>query len=167
MRGNRFRRVDRRRLQQALRQVNDARVYRRVLAVLLVARGFQLQVVADLIDHHWRSVARWVHRYRTRPPIDSLEDAPRSGRPRRAQALNLACLWRELQRSPLRAGYPRTVWTVDLLAWYLKRRYRQTLTPRTLRRRLKQWGLRWKRARYTYAQREPHVSQKKGLSFAG
>jgi transposase len=167
MREYRFRSADRRKLEAALRQATDARVYRRVLAVLLVARGFPLYVVAGLLGQHWRTVSRWVHRYLARPQITSLEDAPRSGRPAQTHALTMARLWKELLRSPLRAGYPRTVWTVDLLTWYLNRQCRLSLTPRTLRRRLKKLGLRWKRPRYVYAQREPNVAQKKGLLSAG
>ncbi len=162
-----FRSVDRRRLQRALHQAGSARVCRRVLAVLLVAQGLPLQTVADLLDYHWRSVWRWVHRYLSCPGLEALEDAPRSGRPARAHWLNLGRVWQELQRSPLHAGYPRTVWTVDLMAWDLKCRYGRSLTPRTLRRRLKELGLRWKRLRHAYAHREAHVAQKKGPSSAG
>lgn len=164
MRRYRFCSADRRRLQRALHQAGSARVCRRVLAVLLVAQGLPLQGVADLLDYHWRSVARWVHRYLSRPGIEALEDAPRSGRPAQAHWLSLSRIWQELQHSPLRAGYPRTVWTVDLMAWDLKRRYGHSLTPRTLRRRLKELGLRWKRLRHAYTHREPHVAQKKGPS---
>src|SRR5690242_10372593 len=122
MRRYQFGSVDRRRLEAALGQARDARIYRRLLAVLLVARGMPPPLVAGLINHHPRSVARWVERYLSRPRGTSLKDAPRSGRPRRARWLKPVNLGRELQRSPLRVGYPRTVWTVDLLGWELRRR---------------------------------------------
>ena len=35
-------------------------------------------------------------------------------------------------------------------------------SPRTLRRRMRQGGLVWKRARPVFANREPHLAQKKG-----
>lgn len=158
--------VDRRRLEKALGEARDARFYRRLLAALLVARGMAPPLVARLINHHARSVARWVQRYLSRPRVTSLKDAPRSGRPRQAKWLKPGNLWRELQHNPLRAGYPRTVWTVDLLGWELRRRSGQPLSARTLRRRLKERGLRWKRLRHVYGHREPHPAQKKGLSFA-
>jgi transposase len=38
------------------------------------------------------------------------------------------------------------------------------VSPRTLRRRLHEAGYRWKRPRYVYVARAPHLAQKKGAS---
>ncbi|WP_237050022.1 winged helix-turn-helix domain-containing protein [Microvirga ossetica] len=38
------------------------------------------------------------------------------------------------------------------------------VSPRTLRRRLHEAGYRWKRPRYVYVERAPHLAQKKGAS---
>src|SRR5918996_1196676 len=51
-------------------------------------------------------------------------------------------------RDPLKLGYNTTIWTVPLLASHLSRRYDAQITPRTLRRRMKEVGLRWERPRY-------------------
>ena len=68
----------------------------------------------------------------------------------------------ELARSPLELGYRTNVWTVELLAGHLGRRYECSISPRTLRRRMRQVGLRCKRPRYVYSEKEPHLAQKKG-----
>ena len=53
-----------------------------------------------------------------------------------------------------------------LLAKHLGRTYGCPISPRTLRRRMRALGLRWKRPRYVYADKDPHRAQKKGGSSA-
>jgi transposase len=69
-----------------------------------------------------------------------------------------------LRRDPRTLGYRATTWTVALLARYCSEHFDCALTPRTLRRRLREHGFRWKRPRYRYSQRAEHLAQKKGLS---
>jgi len=77
--------------------------------------------------------------------------------------------WPELPAcgDPLPLGYNSTGWTVALLADQLRQKYGSPIKVRTLRRRMYELGLRWKRPRYTYATKDPHRAQKKGGSFAG
>jgi len=63
-------------------------------------------------------------------------------------------------------GYNTTGWTVALLAQHLSQKYRCAISERTLRRRLRCLGLRWKRPRYAYATKDPHRAQKKERLFA-
>ena len=72
-----------------------------------------------------------------------------------------------LRADPREAGFNATAWTVPLLARHLSRRHRVSITPRMLRRRMHEAGLRWKRPRYVYHERDPHAAQKKGPSTAG
>jgi len=67
-----------------------------------------------------------------------------------------------LKRNPLQLGYHTTVWIVALLAQQLRLRYGFSIAPRTLRRRMKHIGLRYKRPRYVYQEKDPHRAQKKG-----
>jgi transposase len=67
----------------------------------------------------------------------------------------------------MQLGYNSTGWTVALLADHLRHKYGSAITVRTLRRRMHDLGLRWKRPRYTYAAQDPHRAQKKGGSFGG
>lgn len=159
-----FKWYDRRRLTNALKPIGDARSYRRLRAVFLVASGRVSQEVAQIIGVSFQSVYNWVNWYLQDHSVDSLFDRPRSGRPIVAQRITDARIKRELGRDPLRLGYNTTIWTVPLLAQHLSRLYDCPITARTLRRRMKQIGLRWKRPRHGYSQKEPHLPQKKGLS---
>jgi transposase len=157
---------DRQRLAGTLRRATDVRTYRRVQAVLLVARGYFVTEVAQLIGAKPAAIYDWIGRYRRSHRPDSLADAPRSGRPRVATAITDARIKAQFRRDPLRLGYSTTGWTVALLAKHLGRVYDCPIGARTLRRRMRALGLRWKRPRYVYAEKDPHRVQKKGGSFA-
>jgi len=157
---------DRQRLAGALRRATEVRTYRRVQAVLLVARGRTVPEVAQLTGAKAAAVYDWVGRYLQTHQPDRLADAPRSGRPHVATAITDARIQRQFRRDPLRLGYSTTGWTVALLAKHLGRMYDCPITARTLRRRMRALGLRWKRPRYVYAERDPHRAQKKGGLFA-
>lgn len=157
-----FTKADRRRLARALRRTREARVYRRLQALRLVAEGRPVSAVAQVLGISRQAVSHWRAQYGVARRPEALQDAPRSGRPRGARRLTPARILRALRRDPLRLGYTTTVWTVALLAHELNRRYGCAITPRTLRRRMKELGLRWKRPRYVYRVPEPHLAQKKG-----
>lgn len=161
---NAFTWADRRRLARALAAAVLAREYRRVEAVLLVAEGVSLSETARRVHGARTSVHRWVGRYlATRDPA-TLRDHQRAGRPRVAAHLTDRRLAAALRRDPRALGYRATTWTVALLARYCGERLACPISPRTLRRRLREGGYRWKRPRYVYSQRAPHLAQKKGLS---
>jgi transposase len=155
-------RYDRQRLARALTRATDLRFFRRVQAVLLLAGGFATPEAAQITGAKPNAVYHWLRLYlRTHWP-DSLRDAPRSGRPRVAGRITDARIVREFRRDLLRLGYNTTGWTVALLAQQLGRKYGCPISPRTLRRRMRDLGLRWKRPRYVYADKDPHRAQKKG-----
>ena len=157
--------ADKRLLTQALQRASDVRVYRRLQAVLLVARGASAPEAARSTATRRWAVYNWVRRYlRTHQP-DALRDAARSGRPHVAPQITDARIVTELQRDPLGLGYSTTGWTVPLLAQHLGRKYRCPISVPTLRRRMRRLGLRWKRPRYVYATKDPHRTQKKGRLF--
>jgi transposase len=158
---------DRRRLARALERTSEARVYRRVQAVLLVALGWAVAEAARITAARTWAVYDWVRRYLRGHQVASLEDAPRTGRPRAATRITDARVVREFRRDPLRLGYNTTGWTVPLLATHLSQKYGCPISPATLRRRMRHLRLRWKRPRYVYAEKDPHRAQKKGGSFAG
>jgi len=164
--GNRWHQHEQQRLEKFLKQVKDARSYRRIQAVFLVATGELVSKVAQVLGVSRQSVHGWLRRYSQRRVPEDLQEGPRAGRPLTARAITHARIAREFRRDPLRLGYNTTGWTVTLLATHLKNRYGGALTARTLRRRMKQMGLRWKRPRYVYAQKAPHIAQKKGLLFS-
>jgi transposase len=154
--------TDRRRLERALSTVREARLYRRIEAVLLVAEGQPISDAAQRVRATRLSVRRWVERYLAAHDAAALADRPRHGRPHSAPRLTPCRLAAALAHDPRGYGYQATSWTVPLLRQYLQRRHGIAISTRTLRRRLHEADYRWKRPRYVYAGRAVHLAQKKG-----
>jgi len=134
--------------------------------VLGVARGQGVPEVATLAATTPQSVYHWVQRYLRRHRVDDLRNGPRAGRPPAAPGITTARIVREFNKDPMRLGYCSSDWTVDLLARHLSRRYGCAIGARTLRRRMRQLGLRWKRTRHVYKNPAEHLPQKKGALSA-
>jgi transposase len=160
--GTRLDDADRKRLAAALAAAREARVYRRLEALLLVAEGHSMAEAARRCRVDRSSVHRWLAQYRAEHEATALRDRPRSGRPRRHCTLTPRRLSAALARDPRRCGYQATSWTVPLLAHDLAAHKGIAVSPRTLRRRLHEAGYRWKRPRYVYVERAAHLPQKKG-----
>jgi transposase len=158
---------DQRRLAKALKEATDLHAFRRIQAVLLVAQGQPVRHVAEITGASQKVIYDWLRYYLHSHSVEDLEDVTRSGRPTVAAAITPTRIHRELQRDPLSLGYNTTVWTVPLLARHLSNIYDCQITARTLRRRMKDADLRWKRPRYIYATKDPNRAQKKGLSNGG
>ena len=156
---------DSQRLSAALAKTSEVRVFRRIQAVMLVAQGRSRNEVAQITGLSLRSVYYLLERYLQAHQVESLQEGERTGRPRTAPELTAAQILRELRRSPLKLGYRTNVWTVEILAEHLNRRYQCAITPWTLRRRMKESDLVCKRPRYFYEEKDPHRAQKKGRSF--
>lgn len=157
---------DGRRLRRVLVEVREVRTYRRVQAVLLVAQGRTVPEAAAIVGVKPWAVYAWIRTYLQTHDSDSLQDAPRCGRPRAAPAITDRRIVQEFRRDPMHLGYNSTGWTVALLADHLRQKYGSGLSVRTLRRRMHGLGLCWKRPRYTYANKDPNRAQKKGALSA-
>jgi len=157
---------DRRRLTAALRRARDARHYRRLHAVWLVAQGYSASSVATLLKASRRWITKVLACYRRRRCPADLADAKRSGRPRVVPGLSAEQLRAILRTDPRTLGYAATGWTAPLLAAHLRRSGMGPLSVWTLRRRLHAADFAWKRPRYVFGQKEAHRAQKKGLSRA-
>lgn len=153
---------DRYRLAKALRETAEARLFRRIQAVLLVAQGRKFVEVSQITGLGQRSVYRLAARYLESHRVGSLADKPHPGRPPQAPQLTGPQILQELRHSPLELGYRTNVWTVAALTHRLNERYQCAIGPWALRARMKQIGLVCKRPRYFYAEKDPHVAQKKG-----
>ena len=139
-----------------------AALYRRLEAVLLVAEGQAVSEAARRVRAARLSVQRWVARYLCARDPQVLADRVRPGRPRVAAVLTPERLAALLATDPRTLGYRATTWTAPLLAQHLRSREGVAVSDRTLRRRLREQHYRWKRPRYVYHARAPHVAQKKG-----
>jgi transposase len=153
---------DRQRLTLALKSTNEARLFRRLQAVLLVAEGRRVTEVAHITGLGQSSIYYLRDQYLHAHSAASLQESPRAGRPLVAGAITAQRILKELARSPFALGYRTQVWTVELLAKHLSTRYKCSISARTLRRRMRALGLRCKRPRYVYSEKEAHRAQKKG-----
>jgi transposase len=158
---------DRRKLAAAVRAAKDARQLRRTQAVLLFCQRRPLRLICTATGLTRQSVYNAVRRYRQRHRPGDLADRPRHGRPRVARRIGARSIRAALRVDPRSVGFNATTWTVALLARYLSARLGVPIGPRTLRRRMHETQLRWKRPRYVFHQRDPHGPQKKGASSGG
>ena len=159
-----FTRHDRPRLEKALRVATEARYFRRLQAVLLIAQGRPVAEVAQIACASQRVVYQWLRRYLSRHRVEDLAERPRSGRPMTAEVITDECIRRELAKSPMTLGSSTTTWTVPTLANHLSHTYEWPITEPTSRRRMRDMGLCWKRPRYTFSTKDPHRAQKEGRS---
>src|SRR5215207_7794404 len=142
----------RRRLQRQLKDVRDARLYRRTAAVLEVDRGTPVARVAQALGVTRQSIYNWVDCYRQAHDPADLGDAGRSGHPRSWTEKLEGRLRSLLRTSPDRLGYFAVNWTVPLLRQELEHgRGGRCLAEDTIRRELHWLGYVWKRGRYVLA----------------
>src|SRR3954466_4702545 len=157
-----FSHYDKVRLQKAMHTVRDKRTFLRLKAVWLFAGGMKIIQIARIADKSRQIIYHWINVYLTNHQPDALKDGHRAGRPASAPCITDKRILRELKRNPMKLGYASNVWTVALLAQHLSRLYHCDIHVDTLRRRMKQTGLRCKRPRYVYAEKDPNRAQKRG-----
>ena len=151
MDGIRLSKTELQRLSETLHHTHDVRVYKRTLAVLECARGKGVVEVARSLQVTRQSVRNWVSRYREHGEPTALADAPKSGRPRKANEAAETLLEALMAIPPERCGYHATHWTVPLLQDQVCRNLGTQCGQGTIRRCLHRLGYVWKRPRYVLA----------------
>lgn len=144
-------RKERRLMREKLKRVRDARECKRLLAILDYDRGVPIVDIAQRLNVSRQSVHNWIARFRTQKLAEDLCDAPRSGRPTRADDAFDVLLGTLLMLSPQRFGYHAMHWTVRLMHDQLRRNLDQDYSDDTIRRGLHRLGYVWKRPRYVLA----------------
>ncbi len=107
---------DRLRLQKALEQVTDKRIFVRLQAELLFSQGVNIHNIVQIADKAKRAIYYWIERYLTHRQSTALFDEPRSGRPLVAEQVTNEFIMEQLLHNPLDLGYHAGTWTVGLLA---------------------------------------------------
>jgi transposase len=126
--------------------------------VLLSARGYTVQQVAEIFAVGEDVVREWLHRSQREGPT-GLDDRPRPGRaPRDRLARHIVDT--QASQSPRAVGLVQSCWTVGLLAAFLAARFRLALSPSSVRRHLKAGGWRWARPRLAPATHAPAGQRK-------
>lgn len=139
---------ERRQLRKMLQEAREARLYRRVLAVLEYDRGTPISMAAQSLGVSRQSVHNWIVRLREHGDAAQLHDAPHTGRPACAGEEFDAVLRALLIESPEQLGYHAMYWTVPLLQDQLRQRLGEDYSDDTIRRGLHRLGYTWKRPRY-------------------
>src|SRR5918999_3469722 len=118
-------------LSQVLTQAVEARLFRRIQAVLLAAEGRTFVETTHITDLSRQAVYKLVHRYLQSHQVESLHDRPHPGRTPDTADLQASQILRELRCSPSKLGYRTNVWAAETLAQHLNQRYRYSISPWT------------------------------------
>jgi len=152
---------------QALEQVRRravGRVSQRAHMVLLSARGYTVEQIAEIFGVGEDVVRKWLHRYERSGPV-GLDDRPRPGRPPKDR-LARQIVDAQASNPPCNNGLVQGRWTVGLLAAFLAARFRLMLSPASVRRYLHQAGWRWARPRLAPATQAPRGQRKEDPATA-
>jgi transposase len=138
----------RRRLRRLLDHAQDARLYRRTLALLEIAGGKPVAEVARTLGVSRRVVYYWLGQYVERRDPDDLAPDSGPGRPTLWTEEARALLRELLAASPTDRGYYAANWTVPLFQEELRHGTGRRFSDDTIRRELRRLGYVWKRPRY-------------------
>ena len=134
------------------------RVSQRAHMVLLNARGYTVEQLAEIFGVGEDVVRKWLHRYEREGPL-GLDDRPRPGRPP-TERLARHIVDAQASNPPCNNGLVQGCWTVGLLAAFLATRFRLVLSPASVRRYLHRAGWRWARPRLAPATHAPRGQRK-------
>jgi transposase len=158
------------RLEALLTQARDARVFKRVQALLWLDEGDQIEEVAERLRVSRQTVYNWIARFEARAglPLEArLADADRSGRPRTALSVIDDLIDEVIDQDPRQFGYRSTIWTAPLLQYHLAEEHGIEVCVKSVRLAINRLLIRWKRPRYHLALRDRHWQQAKGGSNMG
>jgi transposase len=134
------------------------RVSQRAHMVLLSARGYTVEQIAEIFGLGEDVVRQWLHRYERAGPL-GLDDRPRPGRPPKDR-LARHIVDAQASNPPCNNGLVQGGWTVGLLTTFLAVRFRLVLSPASVRRYLHHAGWRWARPRLAPATHAPRGQRK-------
>ena len=128
--------------------------------MLLSSQGYSPLQIGRLFGCHQATVRFWLKAYAD-GGVAALYDAPRSGRPPREKHLT-AVVQAQASQPPPNYGYLQACWTVALLAYHLRERFRIQVSGAVLRRALKRAGFRWTRPKLVLPRRrDPQADEKR------
>jgi len=145
----------------ALRNVQDGRLAVRYQAIWFSHLGKSVQEIAELLDVSEESVRNWIHIFEEEG-FEGLVDDWRSGRPPKATSEYVEMLLDLVHKSPLLLGYPRTSWTLALLAEVMEERTGISLSRERIRQLLLKNGMRFRRAKLRVVSDDPLYEEKRG-----
>jgi transposase len=161
---------ERLRLEHLVAHSHDARLVQRAYALLWLDDGDLVSEVAERLAVSRQFVYNWVTLWAERADQEitlRLADAPRPGRPCRAQGIIDPLIDAVVDEDPREFGYRSTIWTAALLVHYLRQEHQLSVSDDSVRLAIARLRIRWKRPRHHLALRAPHWRQSKGGSNVG
>jgi transposase len=134
------------------------RVSERIHFVLLSAQGYSPAEIGNLMGYNVASIRTWLSTYRD-GDVAALDDAPRSGRPRKEKHID-DVVEAQVGQPPTVFGYLQAIWTVAMLAQHLTR-FGIQVSASTVRRALNRMRFSWHRPKFSPARRpDPKRAEK-------
>lgn len=134
-------------LEQAINYSEHPEVRQRAIAVRLLHLGHKPEAVGQMVAITANTVWTWHRRFRQNG-VAGLQDQPKSGRKRKADARYVTLLEQLLETDPASLGLPFTIWTIDRLRLYLEEQTEVLLSPARFRALLHRLGYRWKQPKH-------------------
>ena len=122
------------------------RVAMRAQMILLSARGFTAQEIAEIQRVTDVTIYKWIRRFDEGGP-SSLYDREREGRPPKLDEEAEMEIERVIEEPPTEEGYNATRWTAPRLVRHLEKELGVEVHPETVRRALRRLQFSWKRPR--------------------
>lgn len=129
------------------------RVSERIHFVLLSDQGYSPPQIGAIFDYCAATVRMWLKRYQQQG-LAGLQDDPRSGRSPLTSSEEDQRITATVKQSPTAYGYNIGFWTIAMLLTHLVPLLGVQFSPTTLRRRLHEADVRWRRPRLAPAQKE-------------
>src|SRR5690349_3234705 len=155
---------EQRQMLERVRRRAVGRVSQRAHMVLLSARGYTVEQIAEIFGLGEDVVRTWLHRYEQGGPL-GLDDRPRPGRPPK-ERLARHIVDTQASNPPCNNGLVHGCWTAGLLAAFRAARFRVALSTASVRRYLHQAGWRWARPRLAPATHAPRGQRKEDPAAA-
>ena len=156
----RLSRAERRRFVREARKTKDVKYSQRMHALLGLALGLAVGVVASQSCVRRQTIWLWVKLYLANRNEQDLRPYESPGRPRKTTIDQDFQIVEAVESDPQQEGYTATCWTAALLRTHLGKSG-IIISTRTLRRRLHELGYRYKRPKYVIVVKDPDWKRKK------
>lgn len=157
-------------IEHLITSTSEATTLRRAQAVLWLAQGDSVAVVAERLHVTRQAVYQWATRINecsARELAAHLAEGERTGRPRTVAGIIDPLIDAIIDTDPRSLGYRSTVWTAPLLAQYLVDQHQISVSRPSVSLALQRLEISWKRPRHTLSLRAKFWRQAKGGSNAG
>jgi putative transposase len=131
----------------------------RAYILLLLAEGYTWATISAVLFCSTRTIARWKDRFEQNR-VDAVFGSRRGRVPSLATAWVASMVYWVSQQTPRAFGFWRSRWCCAVVVLLLWQHYRVAVSAETVRRRLHQAGLVWRRPRPVLARKDPEREPK-------